>query len=269
MSYNTNNDKVTWKCYPTNVETFEGVTYPVVDTVLKEKKSLYSDINHIDKLPNSNNLPDNVGPVNGLNSPINGEPVKSNPNTSLEPVVVITDVQPGMIMPGNISFSLPNNSHQSNNLVYPDSNVADVKENNLNGDVILKSPYVTIMETTKVNDPLRMEIDSNVLNVKELVDKNDNLKIMNQKEFHMATVEKQQEPVRITSIDQIQQTRELNQTPQSVAVESYPESNSLPLMNATLKTQGRRRKNKLLHKLLMYISIALVIYLLYVLFYEK
>jgi len=282
MSY-TNNDKVTWKCYPTNVETFEGVSYPVVDTVLKERKSLYSEINHIDKLPNPNDLPDDVGPAIGLNSPVNGEPIRANPNTSLEPIVIITDSQPGMIMPGNISFSLPNNSHKSNALVYADSNLSIDKENNLNGDVILKSPYVTIMETTQVNEPLRMQIDSNILQVQELVekqDKHDSLRIMSQqefhmataqkeKEFHMATAQKEVEPVKITNIAQVQQTRELNQKPHPIAVESYPEANSLPVMNVTLKHRSRHHKNKLMHKVLMYISIALVIYLLYVLFYEK
>ena len=286
MSY-TNNDKVTWKCYPTNVETFEGVSYPVVDTVLKERKSLYSEINHIDKLPNPDDLPDSVGHAIGLNSPVNREPVRASPNTSLEPIVIITDAQPGMIMPGNISFSLPNNSHKSNEFIYPDSNLSSDKENNLNGDVILKSPYVTIMETTQVNEPLRMQIDSNILQVQELVekqDKHDSLRIMSQqefhlatsqkekekeKDFHMATAQKEVEPVKITSIAQVQQSRELNQKPNPVAVESYPRAESLPVMNVKLKQRSRQHKNKLMHKILMYVSIALVIYLLYVLFYEK
>lgn len=281
MSYNENNDKVTWQCYPTNVESFAGVSYPIVDNVLQARKSLYQDINKIDNLPNLENVPDKVGPVNNLKGPENKEPVRSVPNTSLEPIIIITDVEPGTIMPGNLSFSLPNDSRPDNALIYKDfkNDTSKETDKSLHGEKILKSPYVTIMETTQKNEPLRMEIDSNALKVQEIADKHDNLRIMSQQEFHMATVEKDnkesKEPVKITSIAQVQQIQEinqmpeLNQKPKDVAVESYPEANSLPLMSVQVKQKKRGRKNKLMHKTLMYVSIALVIYLIYVLFYEK
>jgi hypothetical protein len=272
MSYNKNTDKVTWKCYPTNVETFADVSYPIVDNVLQARKSLYENINHIDKLPNNDAIPDKVGSIDEMSGPKNKEPVRAVPNSSLEPVVVVTDVEPGMIMPGNLSFSLPNNSHESNALVYPNTQAPENKEHSLHGDVILKSPYVTIMETTQVNEPLRMQIDSNVLSVNEISEKHDSLRIMSQQEFHMATAgaPEHKEPVKITSVAQVQQSVELNQKPPTaaVAVESYPESSSLPVMSVTLKHK-HHHKNKLMHKFLMYVSIALVIYLIYVLFYEK
>lgn len=273
MSYNENTDKVTWKCYPTNVESFADVSYPIVDNVLQARKSLYQDINRIDNLPNLENVPDKVGPVDNLKGPVNKEPVRAIPNTSLEPIIIITDVEPGMIMPGNLSFSLPNDVTQNSALIYPDTKKDGSRDSprSLHGDSILKSPYVTIMETTQKNEPLRMEIDSNILKVNEIVNKNDNLKIMSQQEFHMATttnVNENKESGKITSLEQVKiqeinQMPELNQKPKGVAVENYPESNSLPVMNA------RKHKNKLMHKTLMYVSIALVIYLIYVLFYEK
>jgi len=71
MSYNKNNDKITWQCYPTNIETFDGVSYPITDQVLEARKSMYENINHIDNLPNPNNLPDNVGIVNNLKGQLN------------------------------------------------------------------------------------------------------------------------------------------------------------------------------------------------------
>lgn len=278
MSYNENTDKVTWKCYPTNVESFAGVSYPIVDNVLQARKSLYQDINNIDNLPNLENVPDKVGPVNNLKGPVNKEPVRAVPNTSLEPIIIITDAEPGMLMSGNLSLNLSNDGNQNNALIYPDIKKDESGDStrSLHGDKILKSPYVTIMETTQKNEPLRMEIDSNNLKVQEIVNKHDNLRIMSQQEFHMATVENKEskEPTKITSIAQVQKVREadqlpeLSQKPQSVAPENYPESNSLPVMNAS-KHKKRQHKNKLMHKTLMYISIALVIYLIYVLFYEK
>lgn len=285
MSYNENTDKVTWKCYPTNVESFADVSYPNVDNVLQARKSLYQDINRIDNLPNLENVPDKVGPVDNLKGPLNKEPVRSASNTSLEPIIIITDVEPGMIMPGNLSFTLPNDITQNSDLIYPDINKNESRDSprSLHGDKILKSPYVTIMETSQKNEPLRMEIDSNSLKVKEIAVKEaavkqDNLRIMSQQEFHMATAvnenkesKETKEPVKITSIAQVQQIREipeLSQKPQSVAPENYPESNSLPVMHASKQKKGRRN-NKLMHKTLMYVSIALVIYLIYVLLYEK
>jgi hypothetical protein len=277
MSYNENTDKVTWKCYPTNVESFADVSYPNVDNVLQARKSLYQDINRIDNLPNLENVPDKVGPVDNLKGPLNKEPVRAASNTSLEPIIIITDVEPGMIMPGNLSFSLPNDITQNSALIYPDTKKDESRDSprSLHGDRILKSPYVTIMETSQKNEPLRMEIDSNSLKVKEIADKHDNLRIMSQQEFHMATAvnenKESKEPVKITSVAQVQQIREipeLNQKPQSVAPENYPESKSLPAMRASKQKKGRRN-NKLMHKTLMYVSIALVIYLIYVLFYEK
>jgi len=273
MSYNKNTDKVTWKCYPVNVESFGDVSYPIVDNVLEARKSFYENINHIDQLPNRENIPDKVGPTDNFKSPVNMEPVRSNPNTSLEPVIIVTDVEPGAIMPGNLSFSLPSSRRQSNALLYPVSNIPENNESSLHGDVILKSPYVTILETPPVNDPLRMQIDSNIMNVTEIANKYDGLRIMSQQEFNMAAanIVKNEEPAKITNIDQVEQRLALNQKQSlpPISVESYPESKSLPVMNVKLRKSPRRNKNRFIHKVLMYISIALVIYLIYILFYEK
>ena len=206
MSYNT--DKVTWKCYPTNIESFDSVNYPDVDSVLESKKSLYEDINQIDNNPNPTNIPDNVSSVNNFKSPTNTEPIRTPSKISLEPIIITTDVQPGIIMPGNLTTT----TQTSNSLLY-----ADNTDNSLYNDVFLKSSSTSNIGSNN-NDSIILVSDQN--------------------------------------------------TYSAIVTETDEDSMKISNLLSTKKSKSKRKdyKNLFMHKVMMYISIALIIYLIYLLF---
>jgi hypothetical protein len=270
---NQDNTNVTWKCYPSTVEEFGDVNYPVIDQVMDQRKSFLQDIVRIDNLPNNNNVPDKVGPVYDFKGPNNQEPIKNPLNGSLDPVIVINDSNPGTIMPGNISFSLSDRRLSTPNkiLLYPDMDIVQPQDKtySLHGSDILQSPHVEMKETSYVI-PKMLNANDNVVN--------NNLRPMSQQEFNMASLSNS--PSYVSDIQNIPATdkvnlnmandnvykNEINNTPKHVAVENYPESANLPRI---IVPKPKNEQNKLIHKLLMYVSIALVIYLVYVLLYEK
>ena len=271
---NQDNTNITWKCYPSTVEEFGDVNYPVIDQVMNQRKSFLQDIVSIDKLPNNNKVPDNVGPVSNFKGPTNEEPIKNPINSSLDPVVVLNDSNPGTIMPGNISFSLPDKRLHTPKkiLLYPDMDIVQPQDKtySLHGDDILQSPQVEMKETSYVI-PKMLNINDNVVDT--------SVRPMSQQEFHMATVHNS--PSYVSDIQNISANDKINlnmandnvynnsqkiSQPKHIAVENYPNSESLPRI--IVPTQ-KHHQNKLVHKLLMYVSIALVIYLVYVLLYEK
>jgi hypothetical protein len=102
---------------------------------------------------------------------------------------------------------------------------------------------------------------------------------MSQQEFHMASVNNS--PSYVSDIQNIPANDKVNlnmandnvyknlpkiNEPKYIAVENYPDAANLPRI--VVPTQ-KHQNNKLIHKLLMYVSIALVIYLVYVLLYEN
>lgn len=271
---NQDNTNVTWKCYPTSVEEFGDVNYPVIDQVMNQRKSFLQDIVRIDKLPNNNKVPDQVGPVYDFKGPNNEEPIKNPINSSLDPVVVLNDSNPGTLMPGNISFNLPDRRLNTPNkiLLYPDMDIVQPQDKtlSLHGDDILQSPYVEMKESSYVI-PKMLNINDNGVD--------NQIRPMSQQEFHMATV--QNSPSYVSDIQNIPANDKINlnmandnvynnlqkdNQPRQIAVENYPNSANLPRI--VVPTQ-KHHQNKLVHKLLMYVSIALVIYLVYVLLYEK
>ena len=271
---NQDNTNVTWKCYPSNVEEFGDVNYPVIDQVMNQRKVFLQDIVNIDKLPNNDNIPDKVGPVFDFKGPNNEEPIKNPIKVSLDPVVVLNDSNPGTLMPGNISFNLSDRRLSTPNkiLLYPDMDIVQPQDKtySLHGDDILQSPQVEIKETSYVL-PKMLNINDNAVE--------NNVRPMSQQEFHMATVHNS--PSYVSDIQNISANDKINlnmandnvynnsqkiSQPKHIAVENYPNSESLPRI--IVPTQ-KHHQNKLVHKLLMYVSIALVIYLVYVLLYEK
>jgi hypothetical protein len=276
---NQDNTNITWKCYPSNVEEFGDVNYPVIDQVMNQRKSFLQEIVSIDNLPNNNKVPDRVGPVSNFKGPSNEEPIKNPLNTSLDPVIVLNDSNPGIIMPGNLSFNLPNKKLHTPNkiLLYPDMDIVQPQDKTytLHGDDILQSPQVEMKETSYVT-PKMLNVNDNVVET--------GVRPMSQQEFHMASVHNS--PSYVSDIQNIPANDKVNlnmandnvnnnlpnnnllkdNQPKHIAVENYPDSANLPRI--VVPTQ-KHQQNKLVHKLLMYVSIALVIYLVYVLLYEK
>jgi hypothetical protein len=271
---NQDNTTVTWKCYPSNVEEFGDVNYPVIDQVMNQRKSFLQEIVSIDNLPNNNNVPDQVGPVSNFKGPNNQEPIKNPLKGSLDPVIVLNDSNPGIIMPGNLSFNLNDKRLQTPNkiLLYPDMDIVQPQDKtfSLHGDDILQSPQVEMKETSYVT-PKMLNINDNAVD--------NNVRPMSQQEFHMASVNNS--PSYVSDIQNIPANDKVNlnmandnvyknlpkiNEPKYIAVENYPDAANLPRI--VVPTQ-KHQNNKLIHKLLMYVSIALVIYLVYVLLYEK
>jgi len=273
---NQDNTNITWKCYPSNVEEFGDVNYPVIDQVMNQRKSFLQDIVSIDNLPNNNKVPDKVGPVSNFKGPSNEEPIKNPLNSSLDPVIVLNDSNPGIIMPGNISFNLPEKRLHTPNkiLLYPDMDIVQPQDKtfSLHGSDVLQSPQIEIKETSYVIPKM--------LNMNGI---ETHLRPMSQQEFHMASV--RNSPSYVSDIQNIPANDKVNlnmandnvynnlkkdNTPKHIAVENYPNSANLPrILVPKRKLKSKNKQNKLVHKLLMYVSIALVIYLVYVLLYEK
>jgi len=165
-----NKDKITWKCYPSTDEQFSN---------------------------SDNDIINNASPVFNLEGQQNYE--------SIDPIVIRTDTQPGLLVPDNITLSLPiydnkiNVDQTSTDLIQPDLNL--------------------IEPTTKEILP------------------------MTQTDFYMSNYASQ------------------NIKNSKISVENKSESK----MNNTSKL----KKNRLIRNTLIYIFYALVIYLIYLILYEK
>lgn len=285
---NQTKQKVTWQCYPSNVESFEAVNLPSVNNVINSRKTYLEEVNRIDKLPNYS-VPDDTGPVTNFNGPKNMQPVPKHPYESMSPIIVMTDVEPGMIMPGNISVNLPEYVNENPELIYSNSdNYNQYNANNsYHGDDILESPELTVAElkdSQPVNTP-RINIDNNFYMAQPNVHNYPvstnappeiNMQVPNLQSVQAAVPLPTKQSVLVNSNLPSSNASVLNSSllanasvsskpgsVKSVAVENYPEAHKLnPLVI-------NKKRHPVMHKLLMYISIALVIYLIYVLLFEK
>ena len=230
-------NKITWQCYPSNVESFESVNFPEVNDAIKSRQNYYEEVNKIDNLPNYE-VPDNTGPVYDFQGPKNSEPVRQNGYLSTAPIIVMTDVEPGMIMPGNISVSLPQYMDENQDFVYPnaDQEFNHDTSNSLHGD--------------------------DILNVNE---------INNDTPLPSQNVPTLNQPFNVAKPNSIQ-----------VALEQKPIRTQAPVLNSVQtaiplnridtipnKMVTGSKSNKMLHKILMYVAIGLLIYLIYVILFEK
>ena len=274
--------KITWQCYPQNVESFEAVNFPVVNDAIKKRQKYYEDVNQIDNLPNYE-VPDDTGPVVDFQGPKNNEPVRRNRNLSMAPIIVMTDVEPGMIMPGNISVSLPQYMDEHPNYVYPNADQEFQRnvQNSLHGKDILNQPQLT---TAEINNDLptptplhRIEVPARNLalskskSTKKIVPTQ--APTLNQT-FNVAKPNIPTQAPVITTVPANTQAPVLNSVQAAVplaavplvGIETAPRTVFKPIITAKNK---KYQNNKLLHKVLMYVAIALIIYLIYVILFEK
>lgn len=256
--------KITWQCYPQNIESFESVNFPVVNDAIKTRQHYYEEVNHIDHLPNYE-VPDNTGPVVNFQGPENNEPVRHNEHISMAPIIVMTDVEPGMIMPGNISVSLPQYMDEHPNYVYPnvDQEFNHDVDNSLHGSDVLNAPQVTNSEI-HVDLPVPTQPVATV-----------------NQPFNLAKPNVETQPPLVTLppvytqapvLDSVQAAIPLAPVVNSVLPVKQVDVVQAPktVFKPVVSTKNtKHHHNKLLHKVLMYVAIALIIYLIYVILFEK
>jgi len=238
-------NKITWQCYPSDVEAFGEVNFPVVNDVINSRQNYFEEINKIDNLPNYK-IPDSTGPINDFQGPQNNEPVRRVLNPSIAPIIVMTEVEPGMIVPGNISITLPNNP----DLLYPNEG----KENNKN---LTHSYYGN--DILNNNDLI---IDKNVKDIAELHNPIP-VYVDNEPNFYLA------QPNVDVNIDVKNNHPVVNNQVDDVY---HPENKHIhdnSPVEVVHKKMLNKKHNKLIYKILMYVLIALIIYLVYLLLFGK
>jgi len=292
---------ITWQCYPSNIETFDSVNFPVVNDAIASRQHYLEKQNNIDHLPNFQ-VPDDTGPVVNFEGPHNSEPVRPNQNLSVAPIVVMTDVEPGMIMPGNISVSLPQYLDEHPQYIYPhvDQEFNHDANNSLHGHDVLTQPNITSkVSTVDIHSPSStVLLQSNTATPHPLttipeptVSSTPTATFLPtipatqapteplNKSFNMASTNVPATPVITTAVPTHTQVPILNSINAAIPLETKKivhqnektVVHSEPKHDVVVHSEPKRKshKNKLMHKALIYIAIALIIYLIYVILFEK
>jgi len=260
------NKNVQWKCVSKNTEGFEGVTYPDLDTVLNDNQNFFEIINDIDQ-----EIPDDVLPVSN-NQDVNEMPLLG---TSYEPQTFDITLPNGTNGPFMLYAPLPNTISKKYPThykpVHNDTHIVDAN-NEKNNNLGIQNGLSPVPGLTKERDdmPATTYHGPNVPGVSQNIDTTPVASAIASAPGVVSAVVQliTEAPITEAPITEAPITEapitEAPITEAPALVISLPKQSVEKSVFRYSKSKNKNSK-KMIKKVLMYITVALVIYLIYLL----
>lgn len=268
---------VQWKCVSRNTEGFKDVIYPDLDTVLNDNQNFFEIVNDIEDNQDNLDLPDNVGPVEN-NQDVNEMPLLG---VSYDPQYFDIDLPDGTTGPFMLYAPIPNTISKKYPThykpVHNDTHIVDANKEK-NNNLGVENGLSPVPDLTKERDdtPVTAYHGPNVPGVSQDTDVTPPISAVASAPGIVSalvqlitqgptlgptegpTAGPTAGPTERELIEAELEEGELEE--ESTYASTYP-----PSKKSVFRYMKSKNPKKMIKKVLMYITVALVIYLIYLL----